>query len=207
MSTCPCRPWLPRSFGSLAACLSMSVALSCTGATGSPHPRWTLPENGWPKTSPPLALLRERAQGFEVGQVLPDLRLTDQRADLVALWQFYGRVLLVSLGAVWCAPCRDLAVEAQAMAEEHPEMVHLTVLLEDGSGLTPDTSDAAAWASAFSPDQPVLVDPEQQFGPALDGGYPDVLLVNRELTVEADPADLSADHLRDLLQELLEAGP
>lgn len=192
-----------RFFGTLAACL----ALSCAEAEESSQPEWALPDNGWPAAPPPVALLQDQPQGFEVGQVLPDLRLDDQRGDQVALWQFYGRVVLVSLGAVWCAPCRELAVEIEALAEEYPELVHLTVLLEDGSGLAPDPSDAAAWASAFGPQQPVLADPGQQFGPALDGGYPDVLLVGPDLAVVADPADLSLEHLRSLLQEQPRSAP
>lgn len=145
---------------------------------------WSAPDNVWPVATPPSGLTGE---GFDVGQVLPDVRLADQHGDEVSPWQFYGAVQLVTLGAVWCAPCRDLAEQAAGWSEAWGPrgFVHLTILAEDASGTTPDVADAAAWAEAYGDHAPVLVDPDRAVSPPVSGQFPVTVIVSRDLVVEA----------------------
>lgn len=177
--------------------LALAVACSDVGEVDpSGEGPWLAPENRWPSAQPPGEILGE---GFEVGEIVPDLRLPDQHGQTVSLWQFYGRVVLLSIGTVWCPPCREIAVSAEALAAESGA-IHVTVLLEDESGLAPSPSDAAAWAEVFCPDSPVLADPERETAAAIDGGYPEILLVGMDLEVIADPADFSEDSLEQLIK-------
>lgn len=192
------------------ACSLLAVS-GCTdsGNTQVPEPQWDRPSNGWDRpsngwalTAPPPGLVGE---GFEIGQVVPDVRLVDQNGDEVSLWQFWGDVVLVTVSAVWCNPCRDLAVEAEALhAELGPHGFSLlTVLEENGGGLDPDVDDAVAWAEAFTVSSPVLVDPRGELSPVLRGSYPAVLLLDRELVVAARASELSSETLHDLIESEL----
>src|SRR5262245_35332176 len=117
----------------LASCFTSGLA-GCTGLEDDPTSSqsepgpWQAPQNQWPSTVPPSNLEDDaRKLGFEEGQRLPDLRLGDQNGDEVALWQLYDRVVLVSISAIWCLPCRDVAEEAEVLGSEYPELVHVSV--------------------------------------------------------------------------------
>jgi peroxiredoxin len=163
---------------------------------------WQAPDNRWPSATPPADLV---GVGFDVGEVVPDVRLRDQHGDEVSLWQFHGRVVLVTISAVWCLPCHELAEEAEAVLDRYPgeEVVLLTVLEEDAGGLSPEVADAATWADTYGADSPVLVDPEHRFGPALSGQFPSILAIDRDLVVAATLGGVTADDLEDLIESEL----
>lgn len=159
--------------------------IGCAGTSAAPpsSDAWRAPDNAWPVSAPPADLTPE---GFLPGEVLPDVRLADQHGDVVSTWQFYDEVVLVTVGAVWCAPCRALAEQSAAWDEAWGAQgfVHLTVLAEDASGLTPEVTDAAAWAEAYGDHAPVVVDPDSAFGPWLAGQFPIAALVSRDLRIQ-----------------------
>jgi thiol-disulfide isomerase/thioredoxin len=154
-----------------------------------------MPENRWPCTAPPEDL---QGEGWDLGQVIPELRLPDQHGEEVSLWQWWDRVVLLSVGAMWCAPCRELAGEAEQLALRYGDQgfVHVTVLLEDGSGLPVSVDDAAAFAAALGVHGPVLADPDGLAGEAVTGSFPRLLLLDRSLSVAAAPD--GADSLQAL---------
>lgn len=170
--------------------------------TEQPDLAWERPDNDWAISHPPAGLIGE---GFEVGQTVPDLRLVDQNGDIVSLWQFWGDVVLVTVSAVWCGPCHDLAVTAEEVLEDlAPRGVTLlTILEEDGGGLSPELEDAVAWSDSFGAASPVMVDPEHELSSALQGSYPAVLLLDRELVVVEHARDLSSENLHDLIESEL----
>lgn len=176
--------------------LALVVFAGC-GPSPTESP-WAAPANTWPVSAPPEGLVGE---GFELGQVIPDLRLVDQHGDTVSTWQFWGELVLVTVSAVWCDPCHDLAVAAEEVRADYAIPV-LTILEEDGGGLAPEVSDAVAWGEMFGNESPILVDPEHLFSPALDGSYPAVLLLD-DLVVVARAGELSSANLHDLIESEL----
>lgn len=146
---------------------------------------WVAPDNDWSMSAPPEGL---RGTGYAVGDVLPDFRLLDQHGQTVSLWQFYGSVLVVDVSTMWCSPCQDLAQHADATYQDYLDdgFMYLTVLAENTQGGDPIESDLSAWASEFDITAPILADPGKEWSaPGMQGDYPLVLIVDREMRVEA----------------------
>jgi hypothetical protein len=163
---------------------------------------WVAPDNDWPSSAPPDALV---GAGFEVGQTVPDVRVRDQHDDETALWQFYGEIVVVTVGAVWCLPCQALAEDADAVLAdfEGQGVVLVTVLEEDAGGLTPELSDAVGWAELYGDGHPILFDEEHLFAPAVSGEYPVVLGLDRELRVGVVLGGATTDDVRALIEASL----
>ncbi len=145
---------------------------------------WEAPTNTWPASEPPASLTGE---GFEVGEIVPDFRLTDQLGDEVSLWQFYGSVVLLDISTMWCAPCQDLAVHTEETAQDYADQdfVYLTVLQQNVESEVPDIDDLTTWADTFGITAPVLSDGDGVgTGAAVrQGQYPAVLVLDREVRV------------------------
>lgn len=152
---------------------------------------WLPPENSWPLSEPPAGLT---PQGFAAGQVVPDLRLMDQHGAEVSLWQFHGRIVVLDISTMWCAPCQELATGTEETTHqfEGEAFVYLTVLQEDVESEPPDLEDLTLWAEEFGITSPILADGAKTTGPAVQQGqFPAVLLIGRDLTVieRVNPAD------------------
>lgn len=170
-------PWL------MVASVGCVPRLYSEGGAGGPW-SWEAPENRWGVDEPPEGLL---GTGWSTGQVAPDFRLIDQHGEEVALWQFYGRVVLVDISTMWCAPCRDLAAHTEETWQDYDDegFVYLTVLQEDVEGEPVTPEDQVVWADAYGITSPVLGDPDKAGTGAaiLQGQYPAVLVIDRDLVV------------------------
>lgn len=194
---------MPIRSATAVAALAILPACGGTGADLSAEAEaWVAPDNAWTSSAPPSGLVGE---GFEIGQVIPDVRLLDQHGDVVSLWQFHGEVVVVTISAVWCLPCRELAVAAEGVISDYEGegVVLATVLEEDAGGLRPEVADAAGWAEAYGEDSPVLVDPEGLVAPALSGAYPVMLGIGRDLVVGGRLGAGTAADLRALVEAAL----
>ncbi|MEZ4319774.1 MAG: TlpA disulfide reductase family protein [Myxococcota bacterium] len=163
----------------LAAC---TPRLYTSGGTDTEW-SWEAPANDWPTAAPPEGT---RGQGLSVGQTVPDLRLADQFGNEVSLWQFHGRVVLVDISTMWCAPCQELANSTESTQQRFgaDEFVYTTVLQENVESQPPTTDDLNVWADFFGITAPVLADGEKITGSAVQNGqYPALLLIGPDLVV------------------------
>jgi thiol-disulfide isomerase/thioredoxin len=155
---------------------------------------WTAPVNSWSTAAPPAGLVGE---GMDEGQVVLDVRGTDQFGAEVSLWQFYGSVVLLDISTLWCGPCQDLAKHAESVYQEYKDQgfVYLTVIHEDQYGRDPSADDLTLWAGlpATVPDgefdlitAPIIADPAGVSGSiraVRNGSYPAALVIGRDLKV------------------------
>lgn len=157
---------------------------------------WKSPENTWPSQSPPDGTAGE---GFARGQVVPDVRGTDQHGDEVSMWQFAGLVTAVDISTMWCAPCQDLAYGTEEVWQHYKDrpFMHLTVLQQNVEGADPTPEDLALWATlpSLNPDPshpydlitaPIVGDPQGRGGSAgavINGQFPVVLIIGPDLEV------------------------
>ncbi len=187
----------------------------CTGSgnpdTGEVDP-WIMPENNWPNGTPPACLV---GQGFEIGDVVPDVRALDQFGEEVALWQFTGHIIVLDVAAIWCRPCQLLAQNTESIWQQYRDegVVYLTVIHEDSTGGVPDVDDLRLWAQEVpaSPiTAPIISDWQGQAGTASiirNGQYPAVLVVGRDLLVRARIDDPSDAAIRQAIDESLAESP
>jgi thiol-disulfide isomerase/thioredoxin len=165
---------------------------------------WEAPSNDWGVGEVPSDL---EAEGFGVGEVVTEFRLPDQFGEEVSLWQFYGKVVILDISTLWCAPCQDLAEEVEATYEQYAsqEFEYITILPEDLEYEVPDTAELNQWVDAFGLTRPVLAD-DQAWAEVLvpAGGYPRLLLIGRDMRV-LDPEIFPATdaRIREVVEEAL----
>ncbi len=167
---------------------------------------WIAPTNQWPIERPPADL---RGEGFAVGQVIPDVRLVDQHGDEVSLWQFYGRVVILDVSTMWCAPCQELATGTQATADAFSDrpFSYLTVLHENVESQPPTQEDTMLWAENFGIEGPVLADGDKLTADVvLQGQYPAVLLIGPGLVVEERVNPPTDEEIRVVVERALAGG-
>lgn len=181
------------------------IAMGCTPVLESPANTgsdsgidttdcsWEAPENTWHQSTPPSCLVGE---GFDEGQIVPDMRVLDQHGDELSLWQFYGDLIVLDFSTMWCAPCAVLAEGVDETWEEfEPEgFMYLTVLSQDVYSNVPDVKDLNQWAGDHSITAPVLSDDGTYTNEVIPPGasFPLVMLIGRDMRVaveEITPAE------------------
>ncbi|MFT6147081.1 MAG: thiol-disulfide isomerase/thioredoxin [Myxococcota bacterium] len=175
----------------------MLAILPVVGACTHEHPLYG-PENGWFRADihdmPDAYIDGSVAVGMEQGDVAPNFRLRDQFGEEVELYQFYGKVVQISLFAAWCPPCWDdapLLAAASRDLEDNGAIV-VEVMLESIAG-TAEVIHCARWAERHGADHPILADTDFVTGPLLQGGFPTLPLLDRQLRfadIDAWPLDV-----------------
>ena len=71
----------------------------------------------------------------------PDFTVTDAHGNLVNLYDFLGKPIIVNFWASWCGPCRSEMPDIQKAYEQYGNEIHfLIVNLTDGSRETAETA-------------------------------------------------------------------
>ena len=115
---------------------------------------------GWEHRAPDSLV----STGAEEGDVISNIRLSDQCGEEVSLWDFYGDYQIVYLTVGWCNGCRNASKNLQAIQEEFITETGLDfqfslVLYENASGYPASPEDGVAYAEAInSPTFPVFAD-------------------------------------------------
>ena len=121
---------------------------------------------GWPRG--PLPSDSEWASlsaesGWELYDFSGGWSLVDQYGDEVELRDFYGQVVLISIAAEWCPPCRELAATLQADSDARAEQGFVVLqLLLDGFGQGDGAPDLWRWIGDFGLDMPVFDDGDRE---------------------------------------------
>ena len=116
---------------------------------------WEASTNTWEQSTPPAC---QEAEGFEEGQVVPDIRLRDHHGDIVSLWQLHGDVILLDFTSMWGAqmwPDELADINAEYTEAGLPSV---SAVFEDGTGDVPNGEALQSWAADIEAQWPVLAD-------------------------------------------------
>ena len=101
------------------------------------------------------------------GMQMCDFEAIDENGEPVVISDLRGKPIVLDLTAGWCSPCIQAAEETQQKAEALPDVVFLTLMIEDSAGQQPNMADLILWKNTHSiTDAPVW------------GGSRDLLTVN-----------------------------
>lgn len=183
----------------------LSLALACVphleSVPGLAVQEWVSPDNSWGQTPPPAGLLGE---GWFEGEVVPDVRGLDRYGDEVSLWQFYGQPIVLDVSHVWCGPCQALAGMLPGHEEDFPEAAFLTLLVQAYDGSPAQPADCGLWSDTYGLHSPVITDPDLASEPlVVTASYPQVTLIDPDLTVYMDRVESPLDRLDDTLEDWL----
>lgn len=167
----------------------------------------------------------EPVYGFEVNDVFDNLVLYDCEGNLVQIAQYLPQFglangtikgVVFSVGALWCMPCRDEAIEwAADFIDEYPDIQFLQGLDEGPVGndsVSPE--QCAGWSTTNAQDKfPILYDPTPQAlqtkieGANSGSGLPFTMILdtNANVRLKEVGGKLDPDILRDNLDILIAA--
>ncbi|MGB0638860.1 MAG: redoxin domain-containing protein [Myxococcota bacterium] len=93
------------------------------------------------------------------GDVSSNFQLMDQYGEMVDLYSFCGKHVMITVSAGWCAPCRALAEDMQSLQDRYraDDLQIIEIIMQDNTGGTPSQSFLSGWASEYGFDDiPVL---------------------------------------------------
>jgi thiol-disulfide isomerase/thioredoxin len=186
----------------VAACVPDLTTPGGADAKGGP---WVAPDNSWGLCGdgPPDGF---EGEGLEEGEVAPDFLLGDQFGASVSLWQFHGCPVVLDLSTMWCAPCRILAGEAQAVVDDYAarNLRYVSVLPQDLGTDPPDTQELYDWGDYYGLSEPILSDDAGYAAQVIfgDRGFPAVLILDEDGVVVDDVEPANDDTIRAALDAL-----
>jgi thiol-disulfide isomerase/thioredoxin len=88
-----------------------------------------------------------------MGDVLDNFSMVDQHGEMVDLYSFCGRHVVITISAGWCVPCRSLAAELQSIQNTYREqgvgVQFIEIITEDNSGNPPSEAFLQGWARDY----------------------------------------------------------
>jgi len=99
---------------------------------------------------------------YQNGDVPMNFQMEDQFGEMVDLYSFCGKHVMIVQSAGWCGPCRSLAEEAQHEQELYRDegLQIIEMIKQDNAGDPPDLAFVQGWATDYGmTDIPVLQGP------------------------------------------------
>ena len=129
-----------------------------------------------------------QGQGWETGQIMPDITLLDRCGEPIHMHGFSGWALALYFGTAWCSDCAAYAGTAQLSHDAWMQdgILSVWVLTEDVSGQEPNQQDLIQFANQHGMTSVVIVsDPGWHFANhfEVDGDIPTVALVKYDGTI------------------------
>ena len=117
------------------------------------------------------------------GEVLADFALPDLAGATVPRAELRGKVVLLTVWATWCEPCREELPELQALHRRHQDAGLMVVGVSiDARRVEPEVRRLTAELGIT---YPVLLDPASSIVPPLKiVGYPTTFLIGRDGAIQ-----------------------
>jgi thiol-disulfide isomerase/thioredoxin len=101
--------------------------------------------------------------------------LMDQYEQMVDLYDFHEKVIVVDLSSIWCGVCQNIATKGEDFVADYgaENVIWITILVDGLSyGVPPSLADIQAWANNYSILGPVLMGDRSLVDLNAETGYP-----------------------------------
>jgi peroxiredoxin len=132
------------------------------------------------------------------GDTAPDFTALDQNGQIVSLYSYRGKVVLINISADWCGACRVEAPQLEALYQKYKDQgFQALTILVDGS--------AAAWASTYNVTHPVIEDKSRSISnPYATGWFPTQVILDRTMIIRyKEGEDYDEDRIVALIKPYL----
>ena len=150
----------------------------------------------------------------EIGDHPCDFTLIDQDGEEFNLYDHIGKVIIIDLSAMWCAPCRLAALEVEELQQKYKDdIVYVTILIENGNYKPPSKSDVSNWSTSFEiKSAPVLgasrnfISNDPNIGWTLTA-WPQFHIIDKDMVLIESFKGFYPGRMEDKIREHLEQSP
>jgi peroxiredoxin len=143
-----------------------------------------------------------------IGELAIDFNLPNQFGGTTTMSDYRGQVILLTISALWCVPCREEAEHAEALYQDlvGQGFITLEVLVDDETigGDRASVEDARGWAEEYGITFPVMADiqgnVDQIYGM---GALPVNVVIDRGFVVRNIFLGYDEEELRAAIEALL----
>ncbi len=140
-----------------------------------------------------------------------NFELTNQHGELVELYDFHEKVIVVDLSTMWCSVCQNIATKGDELTVDYGDVnfVWLTVLVENASGDDPTVDDLNEWVTTYGITANVLagdrslVDLNAVTGYPVSG-WPTLAVIDQNMVLYSGVNGWSESMIRGWVETLLE---
>ena len=104
-----------------------------------------------------------------------NFELRDQHADMVELYDFHNKVIVIDLSSIWCVVCQNIATKGEEFVADYgdEDFVWITILIDGPTyGVPPTLTEILTWVTNYNITGPVLAGDRSLVDLNAETGYP-----------------------------------
>ena len=148
---------------------------------------------------------------YRIGEHICNVSLPDSNMEDFALYDYYGRPIVIDISAEWCGPCLASGPHAELFMDQwaDEDLLWITILIENTDREQPNAEDMAEWVEAMGNVNSVvlagsrdLIDASGTHGFPLTS-WPTFVLVDKDMVIYHGFAGWSEEYLNQKIAEML----
>ena len=142
-----------------------------------------------------------------------DFSLINQHGEVVELYSFYEKIVIIDFSVMWCGPCLSMGLASEAIVNDYGKenVEWLTLIIESEQGLPPEQDDLLRWAQATGITGHVLasdrsiIDASATVGYPISG-WPTYVVIDAEMVLRYGSTGWNESVLRSTLDSIINEG-